>query len=295
MASNGGVIVAHTSDMEWQTGGDVIDLMAAEFRDNLGPTHKHYDQYYQKNLWLDPVTGRRTDLIKMEPGYADATVAYHDCVEECFALEGQCDLWGEGILEPGEYFWRPPGWVHGAGSKPGFVALLVLESLREADGSGPVSRVIRPDEDAGSNALHPDDSERAVGPRGFIKRADSKLHPWIPGQSFARGEGTLNGFDIEHTRFKILSKNLTSGAQTVLLELSPGYEQSFAGVHSSALQAFVLDGEVTLGDTKLVSGSYVHRPAGAHGGVMGTASGATLFVKIDGWLDFVRPHDEEGD
>lgn len=218
----------------------------------------------------------------MEPGYADSGVASHDCAEECFNIEGECDLIGEGLLLQGEYFWRPPGWIHGAASETGCRALLFLEG--PTDGGGPVTRRARPAAEAGTNPLHAD-METAVGVRGWVRRLDSALLPWIPGAAFARSEGDLTGYDLGKASFKVLSKNAVSGWQTLLVRLAPGYQQTGSGSHSVTQQWFVLQGSVVLSNRRLAKGAYVYRPAGAVESALRSPQGALLSMKVDGPLD----------
>jgi hypothetical protein len=109
---------------------------------------------------------------------------------------------------------------------------------------------------------------------------------WQPGASFARGEGPLDGFDVEHLSVRVLSRNPITGQQTVLWRLAPGYQQSTAGAHAVWCQMFVLDGRLQWGGEDLGPGAFVHRPAGSHEPAMASASGALIYAKLDGWLDF---------
>ncbi len=276
-----GIEIVDTEAMAWESGDDVIARMTPAFRDGLGGS-VHYRKYHQKNLHIDPQTGRRADLFRMDPGYADSGVAYHDCAEECFNIEGECDLIGEGPLLKGEYFWRPPGWIHGAASETGCQALLLLEG--PTDGGGPVTRCPRPTAEAGTNALHVD-IESAVGERGWVRRLDSALLAWIPGETFARSEGDLAAYDLAKASFKVLSKNAVSGWQTLLVRLAPGYQHAGSGSHYVTQQWFVLAGSVVLGDRRLAKGVYVHRPVGTVAPALRSPEGALLFMKVDGPLD----------
>ena len=284
------LLIVDTESMEWENGLDVVNKMAPEFRDNLGAANevtKMYVKYNQKTLLTDPETTRRGDLIRLDPGYSDVTHAYHDSVEECFILNGECYLLGEGPLLKGEYFWRPPGWVHSAKTEGGFVGLLFLEGMSERDGSGPVSRRIRPPEDLGSNPLYPN-QEKAMGPRGWVRRLDTSLLPWQRGPVFARPEGTFDGYDLDNISFKILSKNPSTGAQSLLVRLDPGYCQEEPGLHSATQQFFVISGSLSIGDRRVGRGGYAYRRARSVQPPVTSVEGAVLFMKVDGWLDFDR-------
>ncbi|CAN0506748.1 unnamed protein product, partial [Phaeothamnion confervicola] len=127
---------------------------------------------------------------------------------------------------------------------------------------------------------------RALGTRGRVRRIESQLLVWQPGPAFARGEGVLDGFDLEHMAVRVLSRNPLTGQQTLLLRLDPGYRQGGAGSHGVWWQAFVLAGTARLGATELRRGAFVHRPAGTVEGPLASEGGALLYVKLDGFLDF---------
>jgi hypothetical protein len=283
-----GLLVVDTDAMEWENGLDVVNHMAPEFGRNLGPAAdvaRVYVKYRQKTLRIDPKTTQRLDLIHLDPGYGDLTDAYHDSVEECLFLKGECDLSGEGHFVAGDYFWRPPGWIHSARTAPGFEALLMLEGVSDGDRSGPVSRRIRPANEAGTNALTAD-QEQAIGPRGWVRCLHTDLVAWQPGPAYARGQGRLENFDIDHAMFKVLSANPVTGAQSLLVRLSRGYRPKAAGRHAATVEFFVLEGHVQLGTQEAGKGSYVYRPAGLEEPPMTSDRGALLFMKTKGWLDY---------
>lgn len=82
----------------------------------------------RKDLRADPVTGERTFLSlilpQSEPPGRKGPQEVHPVVEEAFVIAGS--LTGpHGTMQPGAYFWRPPGIAHGPfGSRWGFVALI---------------------------------------------------------------------------------------------------------------------------------------------------------------------------
>jgi hypothetical protein len=273
--------------MEWENGLDVVNAMVPAFRENLGPAElvpETYKKYWQKALYHDPATTRRIDLIRLEAGYADLTDAYHDSVEECLFIEGDCRLTGEGDFAGGDYFWRPPGWIHSASTRDGFLALLSLEGRSEE--SGPASRNIRPAELAGTNGIYsPEQHDAAIGPRGWIRRLETHLVAWQPGAAFARTEDDLSAFDLEHFSAKVLSRNPVSGAQSLLLRLHPGFRAP-AGSFAADQQLFVLVGALTVGDQVLDNGCYFYRPGGSFEGPVASDSGAMLFFKSDGRLSY---------
>lgn len=276
-----------TAAAAWENGLDVVRAMAPEFRANLGPQDRIpevYVKYHQKTLRVDPNTRRRLDLIRLDPGYRDLTNAYHDSVEECFVLGGSFSLDGEGHFTAGDYFWRPPGWVHAAETPEGFLALLSLQGLDPAEGSGEVSRRIRPDSEAGSNALHAAGDDAAMGPRGWVRCQHTSLLAWQPGPVFARDQEPLEGFDLDRAAFRVLSRNPWTGAQSLLVRLDPGYAQEGAGLFTAAVEFYVVTGSCLLGGEALDEGSYLYSPSRTVEPALSSQAGATLFLKADGRL-----------
>lgn len=285
-----GRVVVRTGEQEWERGRDVVANMVPEFRNNLGPPERVselYELYWQKTLRVDPTTTARADLIDLQAGYEDLTLAYHDSVEECLVLSGSFHLDGEGDFAEGDYFWRPPGWVHAARTKEGFKALLLLTGDSPAEGSGPTSRRVRPPSEAGLNVLHPDNRDAALGPRGWVRCLHHELLAWEPGALLARTQGPLVDFDLENCRTKVLSANPFSGGQSLLVQLQPGYEQRGPGRHSGEWQWYVVEGECQLGDDPLPTGAFVLSPPGTVDPPLRSTDGAVLFWKTTSWLDRV--------
>ena len=280
--------IVDTLSMEWENGLSVLESMEPAFRDNLGPRDDvvaMYAKYNQKTLRIDPETTRRIDLIRLAPGYGDLTHAYHDSVEECLVLSGGCRLYGEDVFKNGDYFWRPPGWVHSAATEEGMLAVLSLQGKSPEDGSGPTTRNIRPAEDLGTNALagHPyaDDP-----PRGRVLRLSTDEMPWTSGGEYARGQLPLDGYDIERTSVKVLSANPKTGAQTLIMRLEPGYWQRGPGRRVSALEFYVISGALDIEGRTVGAGCYVYREGEAVLPGMSSVNGATLYMKVDGWMGY---------
>lgn len=280
-------VFVDTNAIEWEDGLDVVSAMAPDFQSNLGPLdliEDLYVKYHQKTLRIDPTTTRRIDLIRLDAGYRDLTNAYHDSVEECLVLTGEFSLDGEGDFAAGDYFWRPPGFVHAAETSTGFTGLLGLQGLDPAEGSDYTSRRIRPDEEAGTNQLY-DDAEVAVGPRGWVRNVDTRLLPWIPGPVYARGQGAFDGMDLQSMAVKVLSHNLWTGGQTLLVRLDPGYAQTGRGNYTADVEQYVVEGSCAIGEENHAAGAYLFRPAGAVEAPMTSHEGGTLYVKINAWWD----------
>lgn len=257
MADVPGASVVDASALGWMSGAEVFATMAPAFRDNIGQdvdaALELLSKYHARCLWNDPETGRRIDHVRCDPGYRDLSEAYHDSVEECLVLDGSVELTAEGRFEAGDYFWRPPGWVHSAESPQGFEAFLMMEGSEPCEGSLHVSRVVRPDADAGLHVAVAD----PVGPRGYVRRAESRHMPWRPHDD----SGTCLG--VVGADSKVLSSNGAAGTETSLVQLRAGLA---ATPGTSPYERFVLvvAGVLVLDDgQRLASGSFLHAPAGA--------------------------------
>ncbi len=270
----------------WVEGTDVLDRMAPEWRDNLGPAdlvRKMFASYKSKALYLDAATTARGDLVIAGPGYEDATFCWHGTVEEGYFLEGGIKLTDEGNFGPGDYFWRPPGFIHSAFSETGFKAVFFLEGRSPTEGSGPASRVVSPPESAGTNALQKD-FEMAIGPRGWVRHARASHMPWIPGGAYALTQGDMSSVDVAQVAAKVLSSNVRTGAQTTLLRLEPGFRLARPVISASTLRLFVIEGTLQFGGEALTADDFVSWPSGTPWTAV-TSSGATLLMKSDGRID----------
>ncbi|MDH3458256.1 MAG: cupin domain-containing protein [Gemmatimonadota bacterium] len=243
--------------------------------------------YRKKTLVVDETTTRRVALIEVAPGYGDSS-AYHDSAEEGFFISGDCYLSGEGAFEAGFYFWRPAGFVHAASSERGFVALVITEGESSAEGSGPTSRVPRPDSEAGTNALA--SGESAVGPRGWVQRLDTALLPWWPGPNFFRGRGGNADLDAERLAVKVLSENARTGAQSLLVRVSPSFRSEPTGPIDARVEMYVLTGSISVGERHLRAGHFAQQQVGSTTGAIASEEGALAILKTSARLDLAaRP------
>jgi hypothetical protein len=282
------VTVVDTTGMDWIKGADLLADMDPGFRANLGPSDEVsavFECYLVKPLLKEDATGRRVDLCQFLPGYRDVTACFHDSAEEGYVIDGELALAGEGDFASGDYFWRPPGWVHGAvGTSMGATALICFEGDRPSDGSGPNSREIRPYSEAGANGAYADDHAVAIGPRGRIAHLSSR---WLPWQSAALWPGlsadARTAWNADNVSVRTLGMNVVNGASSSLWRIAPGYAQPEALTARDTLMFFVLEGSVTFNGVERGAGTFVYQPAGAELGAV-ASSGATLFVKCDAQL-----------
>ena len=272
------VTVVDAADLRWANGREVYESMEPAFRDNIAVDSDEarilglLEKYSIRTLWIDPVTTRRIDHLRAAPGYVDLSEAYHDSVEEALFLGGRVTLTAEGPMEAGDYFWRPPGWVHAARSDEGFEAILMMEGEADTEGSGRVSRVPRPDDRVGHHdrASSADDP---IGPRGYVRRAETRFMVWRAHDDSVTalgGEGLLS---------KMLSSNATTDACSALVRLPAGWT---SGEETVPRERFlvVTSGSVRVGDTDLGVGSLLRTSAGTALPDTSSPDGAELLVKV---------------
>ncbi|MEU8802383.1 hypothetical protein [Spirillospora sp. NPDC048819] len=271
------VTIVNASDVPWVNGRDVYDSMEPAFRENLGDPGRVGEllsRYWMRSLWLDPATSRRIDHVRTEPGYRDLCEAYHDSVEEALFLRGRVKLTAEGDFEAGDYFWRPPGWVHSATSDEGFECLLMMEGESASDGSGRVSRVVRPDEEAGRHARS--GASDPIGPRGYVRRKEGRFMVW---RDHDDAETRLAGPGVPGLRSKVLSSNASAVGVSVLVDVPPGWSQP---VPAAGHERFLIltEGTATVDGIVLEPCSLIEIPAGVDGPSVTTGPGARFLVKV---------------
>lgn len=263
--------------MPWVNGREAYDAMEPAFRENLGDPDRVGEllsKYWMRALWNDPATSRRIDHVRTDPGYRDLSEAYHDSVEEALFLGGRAALTAEGDFQAGDYFWRPPGWVHSASSDEGFECLLMMEGESAPDGSDRVSRVVRPDEEAGRHA-RPGTAD-PIGPRGYVRRKEGRFMVW---RDHDDAVTRLAGPGVPGLRSKVLSSNATAAGASVLVDLPAGWARPVpAAPHERFL--ILTEGTVTAGGTALEPCSLIHIPAGLDGPEITASDGARLLVKV---------------
>lgn len=273
----GEVTIIDGGAVPWVSGREVYDSMEPAFRENLGDPERVGDllsRYWMRSLWHDPATSRRIDHVRTDPGYRDLCEAYHDSVEEALFLGGRVTLTAEGDFEAGDYFWRPPGWVHSAATGEGFECVLMMEGESASDASGRVSRVVRPDEDAGRHA-RPAGGD-PIGPRGYVRRKEARFMVWREHDDRVT---RLAGPGVPGLRSKTLSTNASAVGLSVLVDVPPGWSQP---VPATGHERFLIltEGALTAGGVDLEPCSLIEIPAGVDGPPLATAAGARLLVKV---------------
>lgn len=277
-SSSPAVSVVDAATLRWVDGREVFESMEPAFRENIaadGDVDRILallEKYSIRTLWIDPSTTRRIDHLRAAPGYVDLSEAYHDSVEEALFLSGRVTLSAEGDMEAGDYFWRPPGWVHAAETDDGFEAILMMEGEDDSEGSGRVSRVPCPDDRVG----HHDRAESAddpIGPRGYVRRAETRFMVWRPHDDSVTG---LGGAGL---RSKELSCNVDTGACSMLVQAPAGWTSEGERRHRERF-VVVTEGSIRADGTDLGVGSLVHAQPGVGLPSLSSADGATLLVKV---------------
>ncbi|HET6154102.1 MAG TPA: hypothetical protein VFE15_14210 [Marmoricola sp.] len=261
--------------MVWTNGTEAYENMAPAFRENLGGDDDARRQllakFWCKVLWVDPVTSRRIEHQRVDAGYLDLSEAYHDSVEEAYFRSGDCTLSAEGHKVGGDYFWRPPGWVHKAWSDGGFDTIICMEGEVASEESGRVSRVICADDHAGHQDR--DGVEGGIGPRGYVRQLESRYMNW---RSF---DSAVVGLTAPELLGKTLSANADTGACTVLVQAPAGWSEVAPTVPR---ERFIVNtaGSMTVDGQELGECSLVRIPAGEAGPTIGSAEGVELFIKV---------------
>lgn len=275
-----GVTVVDGRDVPWINGADAFATMAPAFRDNLGDPARVGEllgKYWLRPLWADADTTRRIDHVRVESGYRDLCEAYHGSVEEAFFLGGSAVLTAEGEMRPGDYFWRPPGWVHSAGSDIGFECVLLMEGDEPGEGSGPVSRVVCRDEEAGSQALPSGDADYGqIGPRGYVRRLETRF---LPPAEHEDSRTRLVGPTAGPLTGRLLSRNVRTGSETALVTVPAGWASAVPAVDRERFLV-VVRGALAVDGRELTPCSLVRIAPGSTGPDLSSADGADLFVKV---------------
>lgn len=89
---------------------------------------------------------------------------------------------------------------------------------------------------------------------------------------------------------RVLSEDPTDGARSALLRVPPGWRQEPFSA-ACTLEAYVLDGDLTIGDLRFRRGWYSYRPAGFPNAAAHSDGGALLLVFTDGRFTLCEPRD----
>lgn len=274
-----GVTVVDGAQVPWVNGRDAFASMAPAFRDNLGDparVDELLSRYWLRPLWADAASSRRIDHVRTDPGYQDLSEAFHDSVEEALFLRGSVELTAEGHLGAGDYFWRPPGWIHSAASGDGFECILMMEGEDAAEGSDRVSRVVRADDEAGRYGRPSDEHEERIGPRGYVRRLETGL---LPLEEHEDGQTRLVPDGGELLRSRVLSRNALTRSASVLVAVPAGWSGVVPAVDRERFLVLV-EGELAVDRRAVGACSLVRIAPGVAGPRLGSPAGCRLLVKV---------------
>lgn len=217
----------------------------------------------RKVLSCDPVTGSDTSYVKLPPDWrGPAGAHYHTDFEEALVLAGDVDLNGDEILVAGSYLYRPGGIVHGWVDHSPTGAEIIIKMGTATDLISVGAPLHRHEYDY-PGARRPDGRPHIT----HLKTADVPWQPW------PTAPGTV--------RFKSLSRDAKTGAETMLVELVQGFSGTLKLAADTTWEWVVTIGSLSLADgTTFRKFGYSHRPAGADGGAVIAAAplGCTLMM-----------------
>ncbi|HXN21751.1 MAG TPA: cupin domain-containing protein [Candidatus Dormibacteraeota bacterium] len=117
---------------------------------------------------------------------------------------------------------------------------------------------------------------------GFVDVSSLDLLPWQD----VDFSGTAKGM-----KTKILSRDEKRGAVTLLTYAPMRYVDQERGYHTADEDIFVLEGDLTIGDQKLLKYSYTFVPAGMVHGPVSSRGGALFLEWFNQKPDFVKSND----
>jgi hypothetical protein len=86
-----------------------------------------------------------------------------------------------------------------------------------------------------------------------------------------------------------LSQDPASRAQTLLVRFAPGWSRPSTGYYEASEEFFVLEGDLTIGESTFGPGDYALIPAGALRGPSSSKQGALTLAHFDGPARWQRP------
>jgi len=220
----------------------------------------------RKVLSRDPATGSDTSYVKLPPNWqGPAGAHYHSDFEEALMLAGDVDLNGNDVLVAGSYLYRPGGIVHGWVDHSTSGAEIIIKMGTATDLIS-VGKPQHPYEYDHPSARKADGRPHIV----HLKTAEAPWQPWPAAPGAAR--------------FKSLSRDTRTGAETMLIELVQGFAGAIKFAAEHTWEWVVTAGGMSLADgTAFNRFGYSHRSAGASADtvIAAAALGCTLLA----WRD----------
>ena len=167
-------------DIPWKDSRDFEKITEKGHFHTGEVKEEYFTKWKFKVLRTDPVTLGVTRVLTHNPGWDEPNFGYHLYTEEAIRIVGEGKIPDESytggiqynISKAMSYTYRPPGWVHNGSS--------LIESTFLINNDGPATLMPATAEMVGKNALHPNDLQKAVGPRGYVMRLQTNLMPWTP-------------------------------------------------------------------------------------------------------------------
>ncbi|MCY4087961.1 MAG: hypothetical protein OXG37_14045 [Actinomycetia bacterium] len=265
-----------TSTLEWR-GGEAYHELSAEFDPGEVEDDTYYDAFAVKVLAFDEKTGAQTKRERYRAGFVHHNYGYHRCNEEVYTLSGRfrypdsAELFTEGC-----YVYRPPGWIHNGEVYEDTEVIVRHDALfTMVTGHG--------EDELRTNVLF-DEPAAAVGPRGFVVHRNANFEAWIPGENFLRGQEPWEDSYEGELWVKVLSRDVVTDAQTLIMRLGPGFRFAEPGFLSAGEESYVLAGDITIGEDRLGPAFFTSRPAGYVYGPVESSGGCVLYASFDGPL-----------
>ncbi|MDG6994901.1 MAG: hypothetical protein JRN52_03175 [Nitrososphaerota archaeon] len=273
------VFVEDFEKLTWMTGKEFTKITEPG-KFETGPVNEEYFSKWRFKVFrIDPATKGATRVLTHTPGWEEPNFGYHLHTEEAFRIYGEGKMPDESysggiqynITRGGSYTYRPPGWVHDGST--------LTDSMSFLTNDGPATHQMAPRELVGKNAMYPDDLTKAIGPRGYIKRLDTNLMPWVPIVNSDKNQ-YLSGYDnTSKISYKGLSRDIFTGAETLLIKYDGGYSESNGGLTTGEVEIFVLEGDLRLFGKRFGKYAYAYVPRGYEVGSPQSETGCTFLIK----------------
>lgn len=273
------IFVEDFEQFPWVSSREFIKITdPAKF--DTGPVDdEYYSKWRFKIFRIDPITKGATRALIHAPGWEEPNFGYHLHTEEAFRLYGEGRTPDESysggvqynISKAGTYTYRPPGWVHDGAT--------LLESMVYLSNDGPATHQVATKEMVGKNAMYPDDLTKAIGPRGYINRLNTPLLPWIQVTNSDKKWFLKGHSNAGKVYYKPLSRDVYTGAETLLVKYGVDYSESDGGLTSGVVEIFVLEGGFKMFNKRFGKYGYAYVPKGQQVGSLESKEGTTFLVK----------------
>lgn len=245
-----------------------------------GPVNDEYFSKWNFKIFrIDPATKGASRVLTHTPGWEEPNFGYHLHTEEAFRVYGEGKMPDESysggvqynITRGGCYTYRPPGWVHDGST--------LTDSMSFLTNDGPATHQIVPREMVGKNAMYPNDFEKAIGPRGYVKRLDTNLMRWVPILNSDKNHFVESHKDASKISYKPLSRDMNTGAETLLIKYDRGYIEAEGGLTTGVVEFFVLEGSLEIFNKRFRKYGYAYVPKGYKAESLASKEGCIFLIK----------------